>query len=305
MKHIPSNIVVGPLDCALAWPSGWEARSKAHWDRIRARIGVGPPQPLELPKVPVVFVLHKRMGQREDIKEIAESVAERGALAVYWDAPNHGARQVSEQANTHWLQGNLHSAVDMYSQMMATMQEISLLLDFLAPKISVQFEQAAVLGFSQGGHAALLAFTHEPRLNVCISVLSAGDYTLNMAKRFEYFNHVAAKRKSPRLPSFQQLFPDAFAKTIQRLDPISNTTQLARGYRPLLMLNGEADKLVPYECNASLFRELKALYPAEAEAEGRLSHKLYHGVKHDITDEMLSESFAFLEKWLLAPSAKL
>mmetsp|Transcript_16759 Transcript_16759/g.47810 ORF Transcript_16759/g.47810 Transcript_16759/m.47810 type:complete len:305 (-) Transcript_16759:343-1257(-) len=297
------QVLVGATEVQVDWPEGWDAAVAERAQRLAADAKVsGPPLRPTPPPVTAVLLLHQRMGRKEDLDAFARRVTEAGMMAVRWDAPNHGARLIDESANSHWLQGNLANATDMYAQMTSTLREIQVVLDFLPAKLAVDFAKVAVVGFSQGGHAALLAFTNEPRIDVCVSALSAGDYLLNMTKRFEYFNAIAARKGMDRLPPFGALFPDALNRVVTRLDPVHNTERLADGARPLLLLNGGADKLVPVECNAGLVRKLEPLYQS-ADAAEALRHIIYNGVRHEVTPEIEADSLAWLARW--APPARL
>lgn len=196
----------------------------------------------------------------------------------------------------------MSNGVHMYSQMCSTLREIQLVIDFLPCILSQQISHLeikswGVLGFSLGGHSALLAFTHEHRLQACVSVISAGDYVLNLTKRYESMGELTKRKNLPPLPKFSFLFPPALHRAVERLDPISNVAALAEGCRPLLVMNGGADKLVPLECNQKLHKELAPMYEKRGKSTN-LKHIIFDGVKHEVTDEMTQQSLRWLVEHL-------
>jgi dienelactone hydrolase len=168
----PASVLVGGVDYRLTWPA-----------RVAPRPGV-------------VLLLHQRLGSCGDLEALAERVSALGLLAVRWDAANHGARTVRAGANDHWLNGNLDSSIDMLSQMHATVAETRLWLDFGPAKLRLAFGAVGVLGLSQGAHSALLIAANEPRVDVCVAVLGAADYEMNMRLRHATFSKVLERRRS-------------------------------------------------------------------------------------------------------------
>ena len=66
--------------------------------------------------------------------------------------------------------------------------------------------------------------------------------------------------------------------------------------RPLLMLHGTADAVVPPDGVIALEEKLRPLYASSPE---RLKLQLYPGLGHDYPDEMLTRTCAWFERFLL------
>mmetsp|Transcript_7798 Transcript_7798/g.9384 ORF Transcript_7798/g.9384 Transcript_7798/m.9384 type:complete len:289 (-) Transcript_7798:798-1664(-) len=248
--------------------------------------------------IPFVYCLHGRLGKQEDIASIAKETANLGFIAVTFDNPNHGLRKIDGAQNNSWVKGNQTHSVDMYAQILQTISEVSLMIDFLPHKIGVMCSSVGVLGISQGGHATLIALANEPRIDVCVSFISSGDYKLNMEVRYENLVE-RAKRKGLPLPDpFESLVPKQFLeKTVRRYDPIHNTKSLCKGFRPLLIVNGGEDKLVPIECNIKLMKEIEPLYES-AGAIMNLKHVILEGVKHETPKQMVDLGLQWLKEHL-------
>jgi len=252
--------------------------------------------------VPVCFLLHQRLGSKSDMHGIAQRFAQNGFFAVCFDAPNHGDRIVDSNRNKHWLDGNLTYAIDMYSQMIATHREVQTMLDCLPAKLGITFSTVALVGFSQGGHSSLLAFANEPRIDVCVSALSAGDYKQCTQLKYEYLSKVAQAKQRPELEPFQTLYPPALENVVEEMDPIHKLSTYSRLQRPLLMINGAKDKLVPAQCNRSVYEKIKQEYQG---FEQKLKHSVYPDLKHQVSKEMIDECLEWVCRWTPLPSSNL
>jgi len=179
--------------------------------------------------VPVVFLLHGRTGKKENLDAKARTFAALGFLCCYWDLPNHVERMLEPRRNEGWDKRNRTHAADMYGQMLQSVKEISLMIDLLPTLLGLSFARTAVFGISQGGHAALLAFTAESRLDVCVSLIGSGDYKLNMVKRYSELVSGSPMLELSDLPDFEALFPKALADVVEANDPITHVEELAKG----------------------------------------------------------------------------
>ena len=83
------------------------------------------------------------------------------------------------------------------------------------------------------------------------------------------------------------------AKIVKKYDPIHHPKVFAD--RPLLMVNGAVDTLVPAECNERLQRALCKYYIHPK----RLKLSIYPEVGHAVPSAMWDEVVAWLRKWLL------
>ncbi|GBG27300.1 cGMP-specific 3',5'-cyclic phosphodiesterase [Hondaea fermentalgiana] len=255
--------------------------------------------------VEVVFLMHGRLGKREHVLRHAVRFAERGFMAVYWDNPNHGRRILDASRNNAWNAGNLQHATDMYAQMLGALRDLQMFLDFLPALLSVNFLRTGIFGISQGGHTTLVMMGQEPRIDVCVSLISSGDYMVNMQRRYEALRASASdaqKDTNTSLPSFDTLVPGALQRTLDRYDPIRNVDAVATGCRPILMVNGGADDLVPLECNTKLHAALEPLYTSKS---GNLQHLVLEGVKHATPEPMIQAAEDWFETHLRESSSLL
>mmetsp|Transcript_16477 Transcript_16477/g.18640 ORF Transcript_16477/g.18640 Transcript_16477/m.18640 type:complete len:183 (+) Transcript_16477:2-550(+) len=178
------------------------------------------------------------------------------------------------------------------------------MIDFLPNKIGIKCKSVGILGISQGGHATLIALAQDPRIDVCISFISSGDYILNMQVRYKNLVD-RAKRKGWNAPEpFNVLVPEDFENTtIPRYDPICNIDALCKRFRPLLIVNGADDKLVPIQCNLKLMDKIRPLYD-KAKQGANLKHVILEGVKHEVPEQMIELGLKWLDQHLTLNALK-
>jgi pimeloyl-ACP methyl ester carboxylesterase len=111
----------------------------------------------------------------------------------------------------------------MYSQVVGTANDCSMLIDALPakyPELSMS-NGIGVCGISQGGHFALSMLVSDPRVDVCVALIGAGDYEQNMRVRFDNLLASSADRGGPA-PVWEELWPAAMAAMTEKHDPIHN-----------------------------------------------------------------------------------
>ena len=138
---------------------------------------------------PIVFVAHGRGGDHSGNEGLCRSLQKRGFTALSIEQRNHGKRTLSPIANAAWglpdKLDNPSHAVDMYSQVVGTAHDCSMLIDALPakyPELSMA-NGIGCCGISQGGHFALSLLVNEPRIDVAVALIGAGDYEQNMKVR--------------------------------------------------------------------------------------------------------------------------
>ncbi|KAI9798836.1 MAG: hypothetical protein M1825_004959 [Sarcosagium campestre] len=253
-----------------------------------------------------------------------------GLIAVCFDQCNHGSREVSPQANEAWRSGNRTHAQDMFSIYRGTAIDTSLLLDYLPSYVFPDCQRSIttniVLGISLGGHAAWQALMHEPRISAGIIIIGCADYASLMTDRAAKSRLPSWTATSPPGASFfgSPDFPRNLVEAVERSDPAailfggvspssrvdgrcSTETEIER-MRPLmekhlagkkiLNLSGGADKLVPYSRSEPFLRLLnEAVNPRSgwfSDKGTELTDKIYEGVGHEMTKEMLNDAVDFI-----------
>ncbi|KAF8072137.1 Alpha/Beta hydrolase protein, partial [Lyophyllum atratum] len=257
-------------------------------------------------EVVVFFLLHGRYGSAKDVDEAALSVIEqtkernRELLIVTFDQRNHGKRLVDAKCNDAWLPAkdtslqlgkghNIRHSLgkdtiyDMRKS--GTARDVSMLIDFLPsflypdnnPHPIVEW---GVAGISLGGHATWITLAHDERVKTGIPIIGCPDYSKLMALRAQ---KVGITLEGP-------YFPKSFKETVERLDP---PFLIREGVNPffgkrVLVLSGEADKVVPWEASKDFVEKL------DVGPQGVKTINLCTGVGHECTTEMVNEMARFI-----------
>jgi dienelactone hydrolase len=232
---------------------------------------------------PVVFVTHGRTGSMPDNFARCRDLAARGFIAVGVEQRNHGRRLIDARCNEGW---GLHAPADMYGILLGTAMDVSLLMDLLPARLGISTERAGMTGVSLGGHATLLAMSLDERLRGGAALIGAGDFRRLMELR--------AQANQCPAEDFEKHFPPALDAAVRKFDPISHPERFAD--RPLLIVNGETDTLVPAECSRRLESALRPFYRRPE----LLKLSIYPNVGHTVTPAMWQESLDWLARRLPA-----
>ncbi|KAI9768852.1 MAG: hypothetical protein M1840_004666 [Geoglossum simile] len=268
------------------------------------------------------------------LKDGKAGASPKGLIAVSFDQRNHGSRELSPSANEAWRAGNETHAQDMLSIYHGTALDTSILMLYLPPYIFPQSKQTVtenlVLGISLGGHATWLSLLHEPRVTAAIAIIGCPDYTRLMSHRADKSKRQSWVSTSPKGIGFigSSDFPAALATTVKKYDPAGLLMgQLEGGdclrrpsekeiqrLRPLMQrhlagkkilnLSGGADKLVPYSCSEPFISFLSYAVDKDsgwfADGGVELTNKVFEGVGHEMTVEMLQVAVEFVAHVLTA-----
>jgi len=232
---------------------------------------------------PVVFVTHGRGGNVTDTFEWCRDIAAAGLIAIGVEQRNHGRRLVDARCNSD------NPADMMYSVILGTARDISLLIDCIPARLGLAVDRVGVTGGSLGGHVTQMAMALDSRISAGASLIGSGDYRRLMELRAARY-HIPAGE-------FPAFYPPSLEALVARCDPISHPERFAD--RPLLMLNGDADDLVQVECNQRFEAAVRPHYTHP----DRLRLSVYPGVGHATPPEMWAEARAWLVQWLLTALA--
>ncbi|KAK9761212.1 hypothetical protein K7432_014050 [Basidiobolus ranarum] len=242
-------------------------------------------------EVAAVFVLHGRTGCAAQLdflssRVVAESQTTTGhsrIITISFDQRNHGTRLKDSIKNLGWSeeQGNVQHELDMWSIQYGTSRDVLYLIDILPMYLGLDISKWGICGVSLGGHATLISMELEPRISVGVSLIGCGDYGQLISER----------GKNSGLEINRTTHPLLF-RCLDLYDPVNHVERFQK--RPLLMLGGEEDDLVPMKYSNVFVDKLRKSY---ADTD-RFSVKMFPQVGHWINDEMLSETIQWLQHWL-------
>jgi predicted esterase len=188
-----------------------------------------------------IFLLHGRSGNSADMAAFAQMLIMPDTLVFTFDHRNHGSRIVNASLNRGWPHNPSH-ALDMYAIMCGAAMDISLLIKMIPLWIPSEFKHWITVGFSLGGHAAILSASIDSSISACVSICGTGDYSLLMKKR----------AASMRMDLNAQNWPAA-------LDNMSSEYTHLLASKKLFLIHGGLDTLVPFSSNANFVQALTNL----------------------------------------------
>ena len=215
---------------------------------------------------PVALVLHGLGRAKEHMLPTLYAFAQAGYRAVAFDARLHGER---DGAGSREARMETHFVQTMYETIAGTAGDISGLLDALSA------QDAALHGVSLGGYITFAALLNEPRLRVATVAMGSPDW----------LEGLRARGLGPGHPGYDLA---ALANPLDRAPALYPP-------RPLLMLHGDADDVVPVQGVRALYKRLLPLYK---DAPERLALTIFPGLGHHYTDDMAAQSVAWTQKFL-------
>ncbi len=165
-------------------------------------------------------------------------------------------------------------------------RDLQAALDFLYNLKEADKSRFCLLGFSGGAAVSVYTAAHDPRVSTVVTCACPADFhslsqretPLDTIQRFRQIGAIRDKDFPPSIEEWQKGFETV--SPIKWIDKISP--------RPLLLVHGDADELIPLEKAYKLFQ--KARDPKELE--------IVPGAKHKIRLEELA--MAFVLDWLKA-----
>lgn len=164
-------------------------------------------------------------------------------------------------------------------------------VDALEATPEVDARRIGIGGSSTAGFVALEALAAEPRLAAGVVRSTCGDY-----HAFLRSSYLALNDDPQWLPGGQLVLDDAYAAELIENEPIRRADRFPP--RPLLMLNGTADPIVPFRCAERTATRLHGAYQRAGVGE-RFRFVAHEGAGHDLGDEARERALRFWEQWLL------
>lgn len=216
---------------------------------------------------PLVITLHGLGSHKERLLGGLYEFAQIGCRAVAVDLYLHGARPESEERDRRLQVDYFTTTAEIIE---GTAQDVSRVIDHFGA------EKVAIHGISLGGYITFAALLAEPRLKAASVALGSPDW-VGPLRRFGL---------GPGHPAYDR------AAALNPLDLLPSFLPT----RPLLLLHGSQDEMVPPSGVIALEERLRPLY---AEYSERLKLELFPELGHVYTDEMLSMTVAWFHKFLV------
>jgi dienelactone hydrolase len=258
--------------------------------------------PLDAQDCPLVFFVPGYRSQKSRHLELGYHLAKQGFFYVSLDAAMHGERR-HPRLDEVWDPNASHiypleSGLDSYALMLEivdrTAQDIDTLIEYFGAQPQVDARRVGVCGDSMGGYIAFLAAVRNPQVRAIATIIAHPAFTLS------WLDGLARAESNPDWSEQMAAAADETARLtayVQSIDPYQKLKQFCP--KPLLMINGDLDTVIPIQYALQFYRDLKSSYQAAGQAE-RLQLSVYRGLDHRVVGGMLSEAAGWFIKHLQA-----
>lgn len=213
----------------------------AHGLRVTASLAHPKPETDEL--IPVLLLVHGLGGSRKDFREYEKVFVGAGYALFAIDAPGHGERR-SEGEAPEFFGRHPYATRDLLIQAVIDCRRA---IDYLSRTKQFDAKRIGYIGTSMGGKVGALLAGVDDRVQAPVLVVAGGDWKKML--------------ESSKLPSVRKIRDDDPKKVeeyLRALDPVDPCRWVGRiSPRPVLMINGDADSIVPPESNKALHAAAK------------------------------------------------
>lgn len=199
--------------------------------------------PKGVSKPPVVLALHGLGGNKSFGQQLAPTLTQAGYAVLALDAPGHGERADSKKpllpTDLELLHNNWVEGIVDYRRA----------LDALAGRPEVDSKRVLLMGISMGGMMGSLLAGSDSRICAAALIVAGGDWRT-----------VVSKTSLPIVKPLKDLLDkvdpkSAAASKLNEIDPVNWVAKIAP--RPVLLLQGDADTIMPKEASNKLIEAAK------------------------------------------------
>ncbi len=225
-------------------------------------------------KLPLVLLYHGWSSNKENQVMLASTIALYGSIVLVPDAVNHGERGILDYSD------GKNVVEKFWPTIFTNINESHKLIAYGINVLKADEGRIAVMGHSMGGFTAAGVFMTNTDLKTVINI--SGSFAYEKAEELML----------SRFPGVS--VDEAHKKELRAYDPILKLDMLNK--RPVLMLHGGEDKVVPREGEECFYTEAKSLYKNNP---GDFKLVIYEGGNHSITIKMVEELIIWLQEKLL------
>ncbi len=231
-----------PLDVTVTSLGGQGVRS--YNVRFRGANGGFVPGLLTLPapvagkKAPCVLLLHGLGGSKGNMFLLGLSLARRGYATFAIDIAGHG-----ERARINNRPSNDLALLDMRLAAAQTVIDLRRATDFLATRPDIDSRRIGFIGISLGGILGAVFVAEEPRVRAATLWSAGGDWGRLVTTSTHQFARTFRARGATDARVVEAQMAD--------VDPVFTIARFAP--RPLLMINGASDTVVPRASAQALY----------------------------------------------------
>ncbi len=193
-------------------------------------------RPKDIDKPPCMLFLHGYGGEKGNARFAAAIMIPQGFAVLAIDARLHGERAEPDKALL-----SVEGLAGSDRPMVATVIDNRRALDYLQTREDLDAEKIGVMGVSMGGMLGGVLAGVDERVDAAALIVAGGSWAL-----------VAATSSHPSAVRLREagLAQEDIAKITFVMDPVNFVGEIAP--RPLLMVNGLGDRIIPRECAVAL-----------------------------------------------------
>ncbi|SHI87912.1 hypothetical protein SAMN05444401_1664 [Clostridium amylolyticum] len=225
-------------------------------------------------KLPTVFLYHGWSSQKENHTMFGETLALYGYMVIIPDALYHG-----ERGSLNYDDATM-AAKHFWEIVFNNIEESEKLIKMAVEELGADEKNMALLGHSMGGFSAAGIFTKHPEIKTVINI--NGSFAYEKAEKL--FLKAAEGFTVPK----------EHLEELRSYDPTSHKESF--NLRPILMLHGEADAIVPIESQEYFYNEILEYYK---EAPEKLEFTKVPRLNHYITIGMVEDTINWFNNHLM------
>jgi len=258
---------------------------------------------------PVVIILHGTGGTKDGVKDLLETYAHAGFVAVAIDGRYHGERTTTGKGSAEYQDAILRAwrtPGREHPFFFDTAWDVMRLVDYLETCPDVDAKCIGLTGISKGGIETYLAAAADPRIAVAVPFI--GVQSFRWALEHDSWQSrigtiqaaVDTAAKESGVAKIDAAFIHAFyARVAPGIDGEFDGPAMVPliAPRPLLVVNGDSDARTPLAGVQLCLDATRPLYHA-AGADDRLKFIAEKDTAHKVTAEAHAAALAWFKLWL-------
>jgi uncharacterized protein len=212
----------------------------------------------------VIIIYHGWGGSALGYRDLAEALAVEGFNVVVPEIIYHDTRQKLED---HFESKTVQDY--FWETIMTTIDEFH----DLVKALGLDKENVILIGSSMGGCIANGIFSSKPMVGGLVNMNGSGSFVLT--------------ERLFRERDGRSDIPDQLKKRLMDYDPVDREP----GLSPVLLMHGDSDAIMPIEGQIDYDRYLK-------ENRRHVDFRIYEGVNHQITSDMIGDLIDWLKIWV-------
>ena len=195
-------------------------------------------RPRKIEKPPVVLFLHGLGGSKKDARLAASLLVPEGIAVLGLDAACHGDRKIEGE---EFFSPDLQKPREHIIQ---TVIDYRRAIDYLQTRDDVDVDRLGLIGASLGAILGSMVGGVDKRVDACLLIVGGGDW-----------RKIISKSEHPAAQKLRDVLSPGMPSPLDDIDPIWWVGQISP--RPVWMMNGRQDKIIPAAAAEALHQAAK------------------------------------------------